>query len=177
MCSTLAVLYEAPSSDRMPIRLPAMDPCYFCEIVDGRVDRWSLVEETPLTLTLLNGRQYEAGQCVVLPRRHAPTLVDLRDTEGAAIIAAAQRLARAMVAAWDPDGVLLYQNNGIGSAQEVPHFHLHVVPRRTGSDWGVGPPHLAHLQQRASHLDHTIVTPQKRQAAGVLRRLLAVSRG
>ena len=167
----------------MPIRLPEMDPCYFCQIVGGTSDRWPVVEQTDLTMTMLNGRQFEAGQCLVLPIRHAPTLLDLMAEEDAAIMAAARRLAKAMVTAFDPDGILLYQNNGVGSAQEVPHFHLHVVPRRPGSDWGLGPPHLARLArlERVSpaapsavegRFNHTFVDDAKRQTAEMIRRAL-----
>jgi len=42
-----------------------------------------------------------------------------------------------------PLGVLTFQNNGVYSGQEVPHYHFHVVPRQPGSDWGIGPPQLA----------------------------------
>jgi histidine triad (HIT) family protein len=157
----------------MPIRLPDMDPCYFCQIVDGTTERWNVLEQTALTLTVLNGRQFEIGQCMVLPVRHAPTLLELTSDEDAAIMAAARRVARAMIAAFDPDGILLYQNNGVGSAQEVPHFHLHVVPRRPGSDWGLGPPHLARLQRRPAHLDHTVVDDDKRRTAEIIRRALS----
>src|SRR5688500_6081553 len=80
---------------RMPIRLPEMDPCYFCQIVGGRDDRWNVIEQTRLTATLLNGRQFETGQCLVVPTRHAPTLLDLNEAEDGAIMAAARRLARA----------------------------------------------------------------------------------
>ena len=61
---------------------------------------------------------------------------------------------------------------GTGSGQEVPHFHLHVVPRRAGSDWGYGPPHIARLQRpaRPAHLDHTVVTDEKRATVDTLRR-------
>jgi diadenosine tetraphosphate (Ap4A) HIT family hydrolase len=124
-------------------------------------------------MTMLNGRQYEVGQCIVVSRRHAPTLLDLTVDEGAAVIAAATRAARALVSAFDPDGVLLYQNNGVGSGQEVPHFHLHVVPRRPQSDWGLGPPHLAKIEHRRVHLDHTVDTPEKRQTADLIRTHLS----
>ncbi len=157
----------------MPIRLPDMDPCYFCQIIDGTTEPWNVLEQTALTLTVLNGRQFEIGQCMVLPVRHAPTLLELTSDEDAAIMAAARRVARAMIAAFDPDGILLYQNNGVGSAQEVPHFHLHVVPRRPGSDWGLGPPHLARLQRRPDHLDHTVVDDDKRRTAEIIRRALS----
>jgi diadenosine tetraphosphate (Ap4A) HIT family hydrolase len=152
-----------------------MDACYFCQIVDGTSDRWNVVEQTELTVTVLNGRQFETGQCMVLPIRHAPTLLDLTSEEDAAILAAARRLGRAMVEAFDPDGILLYQNNGVGSLQEVPHFHLHVVPRRPGSDWGAGPPHLARFEQlerRAPRFDYNAVDETKRQTADIIRRVL-----
>ncbi len=131
----------------MSFPLPTQDPCYFCAIVSGNADRWNVIEQTDLTLTVLNGRQYEIGQCIVVPVKHAPTLLELSDADGAAVMSAAKRATEAIVKAFAPDGVLLYQNNGVGSGQEVPHFHLHVVPRREGSDWGFGPPHLAYLKE------------------------------
>jgi diadenosine tetraphosphate (Ap4A) HIT family hydrolase len=146
-----------------------MDRCYFCDIIGGRDDRWNVLEETALTLTLLNGRQYETGQCIVVPVRHAPTLLDLQVEEEAAVMAAARRAARVLVEAFDPDGVLLYQTNGIASGQEVPHFHLHVVPRRSVSGWGAGPPQLADLVTHAPHLDHTAVTREKLRTAALIR--------
>ena len=155
----------------MTFPLPEMDPCYFCEIIAGQTACWNVIEHTELTLTVLNGRQFEIGQCVVLPVRHAPTLLDLTEREDAAVMAAAKRLTHAMVRAFAPDGVLLYQNNGVGSGQEVPHFHLHVVPRRADSDWGLGPPHIARLEQgrRLARFDQAVVTDTKRQTVEHLR--------
>ena len=120
---------------------------------------------------MLNGRQYEVGQCIVLPLRHAPTILDLSDAEAAAVMCAAKRIAQVMVAAFSPDGILLYQNNGVGSLQEVPHCHLHVVPRQPGSNWGDGPPHLARLDHALSpsHQDHTVLTDEKRRTVEQLR--------
>ena len=159
-------------AERTSFPLPETQSCYFCDIIDGRVERWNVVEQTELTMTVLNGRQFEAGQCIVVPIRHAPTLLELGEADAAAVMAAAKRLTRSMVRAFAPDGVLLYQNNGTGSGQEVPHFHLHVVPRRAGSDWGYGPPHIARLQRpaRPAHLDHTVVTDEKRATVDTLRR-------
>jgi diadenosine tetraphosphate (Ap4A) HIT family hydrolase len=59
-----------------------------------------------------------------------------------------RRIADALVATFDPDGMTLYQNNGVVSRQEVPHFHMHVVPRRKDSNWGKGPPQIAVLENR-----------------------------
>jgi len=155
----------------MTFPLPHMDPCYFCGLAADATS-WNIVERTDLTITVLNSRQYETGQCMVMPLRHAPTLLDLTEAEQAAVMGAATRLTKAFVTAYAPEGVLLYQNNGVGSGQEVPHFHLHVVPRQPGSDWGFGPPHIARLEnsRQAAHLDHAVVTEAKIQTAAQLRK-------
>ena len=131
-----------------PFELPVMTPCVFCELIAGRLDK-GLVEETELTLTIVNIRQYEVGQSLVIPRRHAPTILDLTDEESAAVMDAVRRVSAALVKAYSPDGITLYNNNGVASMQEVPHFHMHVVPRRKSSLWGDGPLHLAALERRS----------------------------
>ncbi len=158
----------------MQFPMPEGNPCFFCEIANGNTHQWQIIVEDKLTISLLNGRQFEIGQCVVIPRRHVLTLLDLESAEESAVMAAAKRLARALVDAYSPDGVLLYQNNGIGSGQEVPHFHLHVVPRQPESDWGFGPPHLERLERegRSRHHDHLSVTDEKRQTVATICRHL-----
>ncbi len=131
-----------------PFELPVMMPCVFCELIAGRLDK-GLVEETDLTLTIVNIRQYEIGQVIVIPRRHAATILDLTDEESTAVMDAVRRVSAAFVKAYSPDGITLYQNNGVASMQEVPHFHMHVVPRRRDSLWGDGPLHIAALERRA----------------------------
>ena len=131
-----------------PFELPKVDACVFCEMMAGRLDK-GLVEETDLTLTIVNIRQFEVGQVLVIPRRHAPTILDLTDEESAALMDAVRRVSSALVMTYSPDGITLYNNNGVASMQEVPHFHMHVVPRRKSSLWGDGPLHLAALERRS----------------------------
>jgi histidine triad (HIT) family protein len=154
----------------MSMRMPVMDPCYFCELLNGAA--WNLLAGDDLTATLLNGRQYELGQCLVIPRRHAPTLLDLTDAEAAALMRAARSVGRVLVEQFSPDGLLVYQNNGVGSGQEVPHFHLHVVPRRAGAPFA-GPPRLAEVERglRAQR-DYAAVTAEKLATVAELRRAL-----
>ena len=129
-------------ADRGKTPVPG-DPCYLCEVVGGRAEK-GIVEETDLTLTVVNWAQFELGQVYVIPRRHAPTLFDLTDEEAESVIHAVRRVADAILRAYDPDGLNLIQNNGVIAGQGAPHFHMHVVPRRkAGSDWGNGPPHIA----------------------------------
>ncbi|MYE54751.1 MAG: HIT family protein [Chloroflexi bacterium] len=128
-----------------------MTPCVFCELIAGRLDK-GLVEETGLTLTLVNIRQFEVGQVLVIPRRHAPTILDITDEESCAVMDAVRRVSAALVKVYSPDGITLYNNNGAASLQEVPHFHMHVVPRRKNGTWGAGPPHIAALERRSQNI-------------------------
>jgi histidine triad (HIT) family protein len=125
------------------IELPQQEPCEFCEGMAGRDPTWAVIDECDLTITVMNPSQYEVGQCCVITRRHVGTLLDLSSDEASAILHAAKRAATALVITFQPLGVLTFQNNGVYSGQEVPHYHFHVVPRQQGSDWGIGPPQLA----------------------------------
>lgn len=125
------------------IELPHKDPCDLCEGIVGREPRWAVVDAGEHTLTVINPWQFEVGQCCVITRRHVATLLELDDAECAAVRFAARRLAQALDRTFAPLGILTFQNNGVYSGQETPHFHFHVVPRQPGSDWGIGPPQLA----------------------------------
>jgi histidine triad (HIT) family protein len=162
----------------MNFRLPVMEPCPFCAIAQDD-SPWNLIERTPTTLTLLNGRQFEIGQCIVMPRQHAPTLLDLRDEECGDIMRAAKRIGALLSEIYRPEAMLLYQNNGIAVGQEVPHFHLHVVPRRPISNWTTGPHPLdaANRANRGAHADHAVVTDEKRATVAELLAAVEQSRG
>jgi diadenosine tetraphosphate (Ap4A) HIT family hydrolase len=123
------------------LELPIKDPCDLC--VAGREERWKIIDESEHTWTVINPWQFEVGQCCVITRRHVATLLDLSRQECEEIMVSAKRVAQALVRTYQPLGILTFQNNGVYSGQETPHFHFHVVPRQKGSDWGIGPPQLA----------------------------------
>jgi len=123
------------------IELPQQEPCEICETLAGRTPV-PLIAECQFTRTVVTPVQFEVGQCCVVTRRHVATLLELTDEEAAAVLRAARDVAHALLATYAPLGILTFQNNGVYSGQEVPHFHFHVVPRQPGSDWGIGPPQL-----------------------------------
>jgi diadenosine tetraphosphate (Ap4A) HIT family hydrolase len=130
----------------MPVDVPQKPVCVICECIAGGVGE-VIIEESELTLTILTDRQFEVGQAIVVTRRHAPTFLELTDEESMAVMQAARRLAKGLVAAFDPPALTIFQNNGVLSGQSTPHFHLHLVPRRPDSNWGLGPPPLAKLEE------------------------------
>jgi diadenosine tetraphosphate (Ap4A) HIT family hydrolase len=49
--------------------------------------------------------------------RHVGTSLDLTDQEGAAVIKAAREVAQALLATYEPLGILTFQNNGVYRAR------------------------------------------------------------
>ncbi|HYL32396.1 MAG TPA: HIT family protein [Stellaceae bacterium] len=108
------------------------DPnCVFCKIVAGQLPSFKLLEDA-VSLAFMDINPANEGHCLVIAKPHHPTLYDMPPDLLAAVSAAALRVAKAVEATLKPDGLNLVQSNGRGAAQSVPHFHIHVLPRRLG---------------------------------------------
>jgi histidine triad (HIT) family protein len=119
----------------LSIILPERDPCPFCENLAGRRP-CAFVFRSALISSFVNPRQYGRGAVLIIPNRHAPTILDLNPDELHAIYRHAQALVRALSQAYQPAGFNVFQNNGVAAGQSIPHFHLHVVPRYQGEEPG-----------------------------------------
>lgn len=104
------------------------DECSFCQIVSGELAA-RVVRADGHTTAFLDLRQPRVGHVLVVPNRHVENVYDLDDRDGAAVMSAAREVARAVQEAFAPEGLSLWQSNGPAAFQEVPHFHLHVMPR------------------------------------------------
>jgi len=115
-----------------------MSDCVFCKIRDGQIPSMR-IDEDERTLTFMDINPLSPGHCLVVTKRHAPTLfeADVEDLKAAAVTA--RRVALAIREALKPDGLNLLQANGGAAFQSVPHFHLHLIPRWAndgkGFDW------------------------------------------
>lgn len=83
-------------------------------------------------MAFMDLRQAVPGHVLVVPRRHIETIDRLDGDTAAHLMRVAARTAAAMRQAFAPDGLSLWQSNGEGAHQEVPHVHLHLQPRRIG---------------------------------------------
>lgn len=107
------------------------DDCIFCRIVAGEVPCYKLYEDER-TLAFLDINPVHPGHALVIPKAHAPSLLEVPDEDLAAVMIVVKRVARAVHWVCEPDGINLHQANGEGAAQSVFHYHMHVVPRRLG---------------------------------------------
>jgi histidine triad (HIT) family protein len=121
---------------------PTEANCIFCKIVAGKVPSFKLCEDDR-ALAFMDINPLNPGHALVIAKGHWPDLYAMPDADLAAVAKCARRVASAVEAAVKPDGINLLQANGPGAAQSVPHFHVHVLPRRLNDgakmNWGLNP--------------------------------------
>jgi len=103
--------------------------CAFCDLMDSGDARWVAREPTVVAFLPLPGTELAPGHTLVVPRRHAVSILDADEGAVTAAAALVRRVSRAMVTALDATGVVVLNASGPGSGQTVPHLHFHVVPR------------------------------------------------
>lgn len=103
--------------------------CVFCSIVAGDTPA-HVVLDSPDFLAFLDQRPVFKGHTLLVPREHVVTLPDLPAGLRDGFLAAAQRLASAVVDGLGAQGSFVAMNNVV--SQSVAHLHLHVVPRTKG---------------------------------------------
>ena len=131
--------FERGYLDMGSFELPEREPCPFCEYGNSELGTETVLRDE-LTAAFINPRQIEVGHTLVVPKRHAPTFFDLTAAEIAALSAANHKVASVLRGAFEPEGMTLFQNNGIASGQTVPHYHTHIVPRYKDGNWKGGAP-------------------------------------
>jgi histidine triad (HIT) family protein len=121
----------------MPFELPQHrdNVCPFCTNIMGG-NQTAVVHQDDATFAFINPRMAGLGHTLVIPRRHASTLLDLDAAEAQAIMRQIHRIANAIARAYDPAGLNVYQNNGVTAGQTVAHYHVHIVPSYPGDEPG-----------------------------------------
>jgi len=119
------------------------DPnCIFCKIVGGEIPCFNLHEDDD-TLAFMDINPANEGHALAIIKAHHENVHAIPDDLIGACARTAKRIAGAVEAALSPDGINLIQANGPGAAQSVPHFHIHIMPRRMDDNmmlnWGINP--------------------------------------
>jgi len=109
----------------------------FCAIVNGKAPA-EIIYEDEATLAFMDIHPASRGHALVIPKGHFQDIFEIDDEAAAAVMRTTARVARAIRAALEPDGLNLIQTNGRAAFQSVFHFHIHVVPRWFGD--GIMPP-------------------------------------
>jgi histidine triad (HIT) family protein len=129
--------------------------CIFCKIVAKQIPA-TVVHEDSDTLAFMDIGQVNPGHVLIASRAHAENIYALDEAQAAAIFRSASRVARAIRAAFSPEGLSVYQANGKPAGQTVFHFHIHLVPRHEGDGmalaWPVKNPPREKLEEYAAKI-------------------------
>jgi histidine triad (HIT) family protein len=113
------------------------DACVVCKLLSGELEV-SMVHQDDLCSAFMDIQPVNPGHVLVVPNRHAPSLADLRQEEGAQMFRVAQRLGAALrKSGVKCEGVNFFLADGEAAGQEVFHAHLHVFPRYAGDGFGL----------------------------------------
>lgn len=113
-----------------------MAECPFCRIVAGTAPA-EVVHAGPDAVAFLDASPSARGHVLVIPRTHAPTLLDLPDAEVGALFRTVKAVQRRLEAAFRPAGFNVGWNHGHAAGQRVGHLHVHVLPRYADGGLGV----------------------------------------
>jgi len=108
-----------------------MDDCLFCKIV-GKFVPAAVVYEDDHAIAFLDIMPHSPGHTMVIPKYHAPNILELPDAEVAPLFLAVKRVAELLSKKLKPDGITIGANQGRASGQEVDHLHVHLMPRWHG---------------------------------------------
>jgi len=108
-----------------------MEDCIFCKIIVGKIPSAKVYEDEH-TVSFLDIMPANKGHCLVAPKEHYETFLDISDEDLKNLIVAAKKVTKALSLSIGNGSYNLVMNNGKEAGQIVAHAHLHVIPRFKG---------------------------------------------
>ncbi|MFC7228689.1 HIT family protein [Salinirubellus salinus] len=105
-----------------------MTDCVFCSIVAEDSPAYRLYEDEH-TLAFLDIEPATRGHTLVIPKTHYETTTDMPESLAGRVFETVHHVAAALETAYGLDGFALVQENGVTAEQDVPHAHVHILPR------------------------------------------------
>ena len=105
--------------------------CVFCELPEI-AERTVLKNE--LAWAFLTNIPITPGHILIAPIRCVQTFSEMTPAEVAAIFELREKLAPVLKKVFGAEGFHFAWNEGEAACQNVPHFHMHMVPRKKGDE-------------------------------------------
>ncbi len=112
------------------------EQCVFCDIVAGTSPA-SWVYQDDTIVAFLDIQPITQGHMLVVPREHAVLMTDINEATAMRAFRVARRLAAVAGQTLGASGVNLSVADGEVAFQDVPHFHVHVIPRYPNDGFGL----------------------------------------
>ena len=128
------------------------DHCVFCEILRGESPA-SFTYQDDSVVAFMDVQPITRGHMLVVPREHAVLMSDLNETAAMRTFKVARKLAALARHTLGAAGVNLFVADGEVAFQDVPHFHVHVIPRYPNDGFGLTFPHTYEHPPARAQLD------------------------
>jgi len=106
-----------------------MEDCIFCKIIKGEISCDKVYEDENF-LAFLDIKPVSHGHILIIPKKHATWMYDADDETISGIFILAKKLMLALKKGLKCDFV---QIGIVGN--EIPHFHVHLIPRYYGDNF------------------------------------------
>ena len=109
--------------------------CLFCKIVSGAIPSHKVYEDE-FSFAFLDIDPCSSGHTIVIPKKHFERFTDMDTYDAGNLFESVNTVAKAVEVALGVKGSNIGLNNGKVAGQEVPHVHVHIIPRAEGDKGG-----------------------------------------
>lgn len=107
--------------------------CIFCRIVKKEIPA-KIIDETEKSLAFLDAFPLTKGHSLVIPKNHYEKVQDMPPEENVELFETVRRVTAKVDKL--TNATLIAIHNGEGSGQEIPHVHVHLIPRSAADSAG-----------------------------------------
>lgn len=110
-----------------------MDNCIFCKIISGDIPSHKVYEDDNF-LCLLDIMPINPGHTLVIPKSHTENVTTISKENFSELMNTVYDLAPSIKTATGATGLNISSNHGVSAGQEVPHIHIHIIPRHDNEE-------------------------------------------
>ena len=103
--------------------------CVFCKIINGALPCFKVYEDDDV-LAFMDIAGDVDGHLLVVPKKHVKSILDCDGETLAHLMTAVKKISNHLVDNCGYDGVNLLNASDESAGQSVPHFHIHIIPRK-----------------------------------------------
>ena len=107
--------------------------CAFCKIAKKEIPS-RIITETDKSIAFLDVFPLSRGHTLVIPKCHYEKVQDMTDMDNADLFNTVHKVISKVDKL--TGATLLAIHNGKGSGQEIPHVHVHLIPRELSDQAG-----------------------------------------
>ena len=112
------------------------DPnCIFCKIIVGKIPS-RVIMQNENAMALLDAFPLSVGHSLVVPKSHYAKVQQMGKQDAMAVFEIVWKLVAAVETGSEVNASTIAIHNGSEAGQEVPHVHVHIVPRKRGDGAG-----------------------------------------